>query len=105
MINIVRILPYQKDPAPITFWATNVFPLADYNLLILFNNGEKRIFDCKTIIYKPQFMCLLDKTKFNNAMVYNGNVTWPDEKIGLSSEALYIESQPADNIPEILFPF
>ncbi len=105
MINIVRILPYQNDPAPITLWVTNVFPLADYNLLILFNNGERRIFDCKSIIYKPEFISLLDKAKFNNAIVYEGNVAWPDETIGLCSEALYIQIQPADNMPEVLFTF
>ena len=105
MLHIVRIPPYKSEPALTDIWATNVFPLDDYKLLLEFSTGEKRIFDCKSLLYKPEFMSLLDKTKFNAVMVYDGDAAWPDEKIGLNGEALYYQSEPAHEALQLLFPF
>lgn len=105
MTNIVRVLPYKREPEQAEFWATGVYPLADYRLLIQFNTGERRVFDCKSILYNREFMALIDLVKFNKVIIFNGNAAWPEEKVGLSGEALYWESTPADETIDRIFPF
>jgi len=105
MTNIVRILPYKSEPESPEVWATSVFPMTDYRLLLQFSTGERRVFDCKTILYNREFIVLLDTTRFNKVIIYDGNAAWPEEKIGLSGEALYWESTPANEEIDKMFPF
>ncbi|MBQ4517216.1 MAG: DUF2442 domain-containing protein [Clostridia bacterium] len=105
MTNIVRVLPYKSEPEQAEVWATSVFPLADYRLLLQFNTGERRIFNCKTILYNREFMALLSPEKFNKVVIFNGDAAWPEEKVGLSGEALYFESTPANEAIDKVFPF
>lgn len=105
MTNIVRVLPYKHEPQDSEIWATGVFPLSDYRLLLQFNTGERRIFDCKPILYNREFIALLSPEKFNQVIIYDGDAAWPDEKVGLSGEALYWESTQANEEIDKMFPF
>ena len=105
MTNIVRVLPYKSDPEFPEIWATGVFPLANYQLLLQFNTGERRLFDCKPLLYTQEFMALLSPVKFNKIIIFNGDAAWPEEKVGLSGEALYFASTPADEAVDKVFPF
>ncbi len=44
----------------------NVIPLADYKLLITFENGEDRVFDVKPYLEIGKFSELKDVTLFNS---------------------------------------
>lgn len=69
----------------------DVKPQDDYKLLLEFENGEKKEFDCKNLfgykIYEP----LKEKHFFEKARVEYGTVVWSDE-IDIAPETLYLES-------------
>lgn len=72
---------------------THVSAAADYNLLLEFENGEKRIFDMKPYLLKRPFGPLNDSAIFNLARVENGTVTWPGD-LDIAPETLYEKSGP-----------
>ena len=70
-----------------------VRPLEDYQLELLFENGEQRIFDVKPYLQCGVFVRLQNRAVFQTAHVMAGSVEWlggPD----LSYDTLYLESQP-----------
>ncbi|MFA6191052.1 MAG: DUF2442 domain-containing protein [Sulfurimonas sp.] len=71
----------------------NVKPKDDFMLLLKFENGEEKEFDCKPLFDKKPFQKLQDKYFFNKAKVEFGTVVWPDE-IDIAPETLYLESTP-----------
>ncbi|MFA9238585.1 MAG: DUF2442 domain-containing protein [Candidatus Paceibacteria bacterium] len=70
----------------------NVKPINDFFLLLEFENGEKKEFDCKTLFDKKPFEVLNNKNFFQKARVEYGTVVWSDE-IDVSPETLYLESK------------
>ncbi len=70
----------------------NVKPINDFLLLLEFENGEKKEFDCKALFDKKPFGVLKDKNFFQKARVEYGTVVWSDE-IDISPETLYLESK------------
>ncbi|MFA6014294.1 MAG: DUF2442 domain-containing protein [Gallionellaceae bacterium] len=69
-----------------------VKPLENYELLLTFTNGEKRVFDTKPYLDKGVFKRLRERNTFFGARVVAGSVEWPGE-IDLSYDTLYLESQ------------
>lgn len=69
-----------------------VEPKDDFLLLLKFENGEQKEFDCKPLFDKKPFQKLQDKSFFNRAKVMFGTVGWPDE-IDIAPETLYIDSK------------
>ena len=68
-------------------------PLEDYQLELLFENGEQRTFDVKPYLQRGVFVRLQNRAVFQTAHVMAGSVEWlggPD----LSYDTLYLESQP-----------
>jgi len=61
-------------------------------LLLLFNNGEKRIFDMKPYFQYPVFHRLENAAFFSLARVDYGTVTWPGD-IDIAPETLYSRSE------------
>jgi len=61
-------------------------------LLLLFNNGEKRIFDMKPYFHYPVFHRLENAAFFSLARVDYGTVTWPGD-IDIAPETLYSRSE------------
>jgi hypothetical protein len=70
-----------------------VRPLDDYQLEIVFENGERRIFDVKPYLRRGVFIRLQNRAIFQAVRVVAGSVEWPGE-LDLSYDTLYLESRP-----------
>ncbi len=75
-------------------YVKNLTPLADYRLLVEFENGERRVFDLTPYLGKGVFTQLRDPARFRLARVVAGSIEWPGE-IDLSYDTIYMQSQPA----------
>ena len=72
-------------------YPTEVQYLHDYELLITFSNGEKRVYDGEDDITQGIFTQLRNKALFARAHIERGTVVWNDE-LDIAPEALYAES-------------
>ena len=67
---------------------TGVEPLSDYQLLLTFENGEKRIFDMKPYLDKGIFKELKDEKKFKSVRVSFDSIEWCNQA-DIDPEVLY----------------
>jgi hypothetical protein len=74
-------------------YVKSVKPRNDYRLELLFENGERRMFDLKPYLGRGVFARLQNRALFQAARVVAGSVEWPGE-VDLSYDTLYLESQP-----------
>ncbi len=74
-------------------YVKHVRPLEDYQLEVIFENGESRIFDMKPYLQRGVFVRLQNRAAFRAARVVSGSVEWPGE-LDLSYDTLYLESRP-----------
>lgn len=65
--------------------------LEDYQIVVTFDNGEKRIKDMKPYLEKGVFKKLKDKNYFKSVKIAYGTVTWGDE-IDLCADSIYESS-------------
>ena len=65
----------------------------DFELLLTFNNGEKRIFDAHQIMYMEAFTPLKNIEFFKLVKVKFGTVVWPRD-IDYCPDMLYEQSKP-----------
>ena len=77
-------------------YVTSVRPLDDSRLEIVFENGERRVFDAKPYLYRGVFVRLQNRALFEAAQVVAGSIEWPGG-LDLSYDTLYLESQPMIN--------
>lgn len=68
----------------------------DYTLELVFENGEKRIFDMKPLFDKKPFAKLLNSPLFFKASVQYGTVVWPGN-IDIAPETLWTRSVQAQH--------
>jgi hypothetical protein len=73
----------------------SVIATEDYQLLLTFTNGERRVFDCNPLFAYPVFKVLRDYDLFRQAHVDHGAVLWNDE-LDYAPEALYTKSTPIE---------
>ncbi|BBB91505.1 DUF2442 domain-containing protein [Methylomusa anaerophila] len=74
----------------------SVTPLDDYELLLEFNTGEKRIFDVKPLLDKPVFQPLRNKELFKKVhIVFDYTIAWNDD-IDMCPDNLYLQSVPVN---------
>jgi hypothetical protein len=73
-------------------YVSSVRPLEGYRLEVLFENGERRIFDVRPYLYRGVFMRLQNRALFEAATVVAGSVEWPGG-LDLSYDTLYVESR------------
>lgn len=66
----------------------------DSTLLIVFENGENRRFDMKTLLEKKPFSKLKNLSLFMKATIGCGTVVWPGN-IDIAPETLWEYSEPA----------
>ena len=66
----------------------------DFTLELVFENGEKRIFDMKPFFDKKPFVKLLNSPLFFKASVQYGTVVWPGN-IDIAPETLWTRSVQA----------
>ncbi|MCL2064017.1 MAG: DUF2442 domain-containing protein [Candidatus Cloacimonetes bacterium] len=72
---------------------TAVEPLDDYQLLLTWTNGEKRIFDGNKLLYHKVFEPLKNIVLFKNIKIFNGTITW-ENNLDYCPDTLYLESFP-----------
>ncbi len=77
-------------------YVKHLTPLAEYRLLVEFENAERRVFDLTPYLDKGVFTQLRDPSRFKLARVVAGSVEWPGE-IDLSYDTVYLEGKPASN--------
>ncbi|MCC8101703.1 MAG: DUF2442 domain-containing protein [Clostridiales bacterium] len=73
--------------------AVSVQPLENYNLLVLFDNGEKRIYDAKPLIKGEWFGKLKDLKLFNTVHVAGLSIEWAGGQ-DVCPDDLYYSSVP-----------
>lgn len=88
--NIRREVVYMPDPSPSV---KKVFPLYHYWLLLIFTNGEIRLYDCAWMTSQPAMEKIMDAKYYKKARVSHGNVIW-NKKIRLEAAVLYETSTP-----------
>lgn len=74
----------------------NVKPLENYELLLEFDNGEKKVKDMKPYLEKGIFSKLKDKNFFNKVKISFGTISWSAE-IDMDAENLYNTSKELDH--------
>ncbi|MDD2300200.1 MAG: DUF2442 domain-containing protein [Fermentimonas sp.] len=70
---------------------TDVKPLSNYQLLLIFGNGEKKIFDMKPYLDKGIFKELQDEKKFRSVRVSFDSIEWSNQA-DIDPEVLYEKS-------------
>jgi hypothetical protein len=80
-------------------YVKRIHPADDYLLELLFQNGERRVFDLKPYLNRGVFVRLQNRAVFRAARVVAGSVEWPGE-VDLSYDTLYLESQPLAAPPQ-----
>ena len=71
---------------------SSVEPTDDYQLVVTFDNGEKKKVDVSPYLDKGVFRELKDKNYFSRVTVSFGSVMWPHEQ-DLSYDTLYLSGQ------------
>jgi hypothetical protein len=74
-------------------YVRDVHPLDDYQLEVVFENGERRVFDVRPYLQRGVFVRLQNRAAFQAARVVAGSIEWPGG-LDLSYDTLYLESQP-----------
>ena len=69
-----------------------VKPLADYHLLLKFENDEEKIFDVKPYLEIGKFQELKDEKLFKSVRVSFDSIEWANQ-LDLDPELLYEKSQ------------
>lgn len=70
----------------------DVKPQSNFLLLLEFENGEKKEFDCKSLFGYKVYEPLKEEHFFHQVKVEYGTVVWSDE-IDIAPETLYLESR------------
>ncbi|OGJ87013.1 MAG: hypothetical protein A2268_14965 [Candidatus Raymondbacteria bacterium RifOxyA12_full_50_37] len=70
-----------------------VTPGKNYNLILIFNNGEKRRFNVKPYLSTGVFVDLKKQSIFNAVRPFHGSIQWPDGQ-DFCPDMLYEESVP-----------
>ena len=79
--------------APLGPRVTQVTPNDNYELLLTFNNGEKRKFDARQLLDMRVFAPLKNVAFFKSVKVEFGTVVWPQD-IDYCPDTLYAQSVP-----------
>ena len=69
-----------------------VYPIENYELRIIFNNGEQKIFDTKPYLNTGVFISLKDTEIFKTVRPFLGSIAWANN-IDLCPDTLYLESK------------
>ena len=77
----------------------SVEPRADYSMLLTFENGEKRIYDARSLLSRPICSDLNNLAFFMSAKARYGTVVWNDD-IDIAPEHLYACSKPVGGVAD-----
>lgn len=70
---------------------TNVVPLPDYRLEIIFSNGEVGVYDCRPLLEFGVFQELREEVYFRQVRAAGGTIAWPHEQ-DICPDTLYLDS-------------
>lgn len=70
-------------------YVSSVEPKDNYNLLVTFENGEKRLVDCAALLDKSVYKPLKNKAFFDTVKMEYGTAVW-NGRIDISPEYLYL---------------
>lgn len=73
-----------------------VYPIDNYELRLIFNNGEHKIFDTKPYLNIGVFASLKNTELFKTVRPFLGSITWANN-IDLCPDTLYLESKKIEN--------
>jgi hypothetical protein len=79
---------YWKQPK-----AVQIAPHPDYQLLITFDNGEKRVFDVKPYLTTKPYDELKDPGLFNEVKISGAKIEWRP-RLDIDLRVVYSESTP-----------
>lgn len=79
--------------APLGPRVTEVIPNDNYELILTFNNGEKRKFNAMPLLDMKVFAPLKSMAFFKSVKVAFGTVVWPQD-IDYCPDTLYTQSVP-----------
>ncbi len=87
----------QNRPTKIKKWPDiiSVEPLENYTLIVYFENGVKKFFDCKYLFNEDYYVPLKNKGIFNRAVADLGGIIWTDE-IDIAKEEVYEKGVTVD---------
>ena len=84
--------------------AINVVPLDNYQLLLTFDNGEKRIYDMGNSLFGV-FEFLKDPIKFRAVELVYGAPTWyppgGDMEVDICPDTVYIDGVPYNQLLDL----
>ncbi len=66
--------------------------ISELCMLVIFSNGEKRIFDAQELLKYPVYEKLKDFDIFKNACIEHGTITWDNGNIDLAPDTVYKNS-------------
>jgi hypothetical protein len=69
-----------------------VYPIENYQLRLVFNNGEEKIFDVKPYLTIGVFKELQNIGIFNSVRPFLGSILW-ENNVDLSPDTLYMEGK------------
>lgn len=72
---------------------SNVMPTDSHKLDLVFDNGERRTYDCSNLLDFGVFRELRDIGYFKQAKALDGTVVWPHEQ-DICPDTLYLASSP-----------
>ena len=81
--------------APLGPRVTEVIASDNYELLLTFNNGEKKKFDASSLLDMKVFAPLKNIAFFKSVKVEFGTVVWPRD-IDYCPDTLYMQSVPVE---------
>lgn len=90
---IVDGIAYAGEPQH-SIQVLSVKVVNDLSLLVKFDSGEERVFDCSSLLNYPVFEKLEDQVVFNTVNVESGVIIWLDGELDISPEKVYALSYP-----------
>ena len=84
-----RLIPSAE--ANVMEHVTRVIARDDFHLELMFDTGERKVFDAKPYLDKGVFQRLRDLNLFKQAYVGGGTVCWPQD-LDIAPETLYDRS-------------
>ena len=79
---------------------TGVKTLQNYQLLLTFSTGERKLYDVRHLLDLPVFQPLKDKSTFDNVQLDFDTVTWCNGDIDIAPETLYSDSVAITEVKE-----
>ena len=73
--------------------AVKVKALKNYQLLVLFNNGEEKVYNCYPLLEDPLFQALKNESFFNTVHIDEMGVVCWNDSIDIEPNELYENSE------------